>query len=75
MPKIASTHSQLPGGEVSAPDDITSPSYGHFKFGPYFDFYKKVSKFHVVEHRQNLESRGALGCRNSGRPLMRFHMF
>ena len=44
MPKIASTHSHLFGGEVSAPDDTTSPSYDRLKFGPYFGIFHEFSK-------------------------------
>ena len=47
MPKIASTHSQLFGGEVSATGDITSPRYGHLKFGPHFGNFREFSKISV----------------------------
>ena len=75
MPKIASTHSHLFGGEVSAPDDTTSPSYDRLKFGPYFGIFMNSQKLRVVEHRQNLESRGTLGWSMPNMSFMRFHNF
>ena len=44
MPKIASTHSHLFGGEVSAPDDIASPRYDRLKFGPHFGIFRELFK-------------------------------